>query len=384
MHVVWRCAAAAVASLLVSFGASAAKGPALPPPPEITEQSIDSADFAGWQARVEARNKAIADATRTAADEAAKKRAKKDKRSKKAKRDAPPPPAPPKIAERDLPPDPFLIRVQVLLDRAHASPGAIDGHDGDNLKKAVRAYREMHDMPPDGGLDETFWAALSTDKAKTMRIYAIYSEDVNGRYEQKLPADYAKLAKLKWLGFRGPTEMLAERFHLDEGLLKALNPVVDFKTAGQKILVPDTGEFPMGAVTRITVDKKLGELRAYDEAGKILMEAPATIGSPDTPSPGGKMTVEGVFPDPHYIYDPKKNFQQGRNKRKLNLPPGPNGPVGSMWIDLSKPTYGIHGTPEPSQISKTASHGCVRLTNWDAADLGRMVQSKKTEVEFLE
>ncbi|WP_020186117.1 L,D-transpeptidase [Methylopila sp. 73B] len=375
MSVVSKCAAVAL-GLLVSWSAAAAEPrPAPPPPTELTSQAVDSADFDGWRARSDARAKADAE-RKTAVEAVAKARKKKDKAAARDRLA--------KLPKPDDGADPFLVRAQVLLDRVHASPGVIDGRDGDNFKKAVRAFREMRGMPIEGGLDPEVWTALAADKAPALKPYVIYSEDVNGRYEDKLPADYAKLAKLKWLGYRDAVEMLSERFHMDPPLLRALNPGVDFKTAGVAIQVADVGGFAEGTVRRVTVDKKLGELRAYDDADKIVMIAPATIGSPDTPSPEGKMTINGAFPDPHYIYDPKKNFQQGKNRSKLTLPPGPNGPVGSMWIDLSKPTYGIHGTPEPSQISKTASHGCVRLTNWDAAELARMIKPKVTEVEFSE
>ncbi|HEY0293078.1 MAG TPA: L,D-transpeptidase [Hansschlegelia sp.] len=369
-----------LAAALIGWSAAAhaqpAPAPALPGPPALTEQSIDTADFDGWRSRADASAKA--DADRKALEDGVARA--KTKKAKKAARD--------RLASLPKPPnagpDPFLIRAQILLGRAHASPGVIDGRDGDNFKKAVKAFREMRGMPLDGGFDPALWSALTGDQGRATKSYVIYSEDVNGRYVDDLPKDYAKLAKLKWLGFRDAVEMLGERFHIDEPLLRAMNPGVDFKKAGVAILVPDTGAFPEGKVERITVDKRLGELRAYDATDKIVMIAPATIGSPDTPSPEGKMTVNGAFPDPVYVYNPKLNFQQGKNKRKLTLPPGPNGPVGAMWIDLSKPTYGIHGTPEPSQISKTASHGCVRLTNWDAADLGRLVDPKKTTVEFTE
>jgi lipoprotein-anchoring transpeptidase ErfK/SrfK len=330
-------------------------------PPELTEQAIDGADFDSWRGRVDAQAQA------KAAAEAGKPKPAKRRKDKAAE------PAPKTATDDD--PDPFLIRVQILLDRAHASPGAIDGRDGDNLKKAVRAFRELRKMPPGDALDAEVWSALSADAAKATKIYAITPEDVNGRYLDKVPKDYAKLAKLKWIGFTGPAEMLAERFHMSEGLLRRLNPDTDFRRAGQTLLVAETGGEPETRVTRIEIDKAGGELRAYAADG-------TTVGSDDTPSPSGRMKVNGSFPDPHYKYDPKKNFQQGRNRKKLDLPPGPNGPVGSMWIDLSKPTYGIHGTPDPDKISKSGSHGCVRLTNWDAAALGRLVDKGKTEVEF--
>ena len=125
---------------------------------------------------------------------------------------------------------------------------------------------------------------------------------------------------------------------------------------------------------RIEADKSLRQLRAYGQDDMLIAAYPATIGSEDNPSPTGSHVVEGVATMPTYTYNPKINFQQGENTEVLTIPPGPNGPVGSMWIDLSEPTFGIHGTPEPSLIDKTASHGCVRLTNWDANELTKMVK----------
>jgi lipoprotein-anchoring transpeptidase ErfK/SrfK len=143
-----------------------------------------------------------------------------------------------------------------------------------------------------------------------------------------------------------------------------------------------TGADRTGAVARIEADKQLKQVRAYDADGTLIAAYPATIGSEDNPSPSGTYTVEAATPMPTYTYNPAINFQQGDNTEVLTIPPGPNGPVGSMWIALSKPTFGIHGTPEPSLIDKTGSHGCIRLTNWDAAELAAMV-APGTVVEFL-
>ncbi len=136
-------------------------------------------------------------------------------------------------------------------------------------------------------------------------------------------------------------------------------------------------------VTSIVADKYQKQVRAYDAAGKLVVAYPATIGSSDTPSPSGTHTVARVALNPDYTYNPNINFKQGENHDILKIPPGPNGPVGSVWIALSKPTYGIHGTPEPSKIGKTESHGCVRLTNWDAQELAKLVKPGVT-VEFAE
>ena len=280
--------------------------------------------------------------------------------------------------------DPFLIRLQVLLDRAHASPGVIDGFEGDNTMKSIAAYEAMRKLPVDGKVDADLWTILAVDQGKAMMTYKITEEDVKGRYVESIPDDYSELAKMKWLGYHDVAEMLAEKFHMDETLLKTLNPNADLARAGTQILVADTGEAPQTKVARIVVDKARGELIAYDEKGAIVLSDPATIGSQDTPSPTGTVKVKSIAPDPTYSYDPSKNFKQGKNEGPLTIPPGPNGPVGSMWIDLSKPTYGIHGTPYPDKIDKSASHGCVRLTNWDAQALSKLVIPEKTVVEFKE
>ena len=168
--------------------------------------------------------------------------------------------------------------------------------------------------------------------------------------------------------------MLAEKFHMDEGYLKALNPDADFTRPGTIIKVVTPGGKRKGKVARIIADKGTKQVRGYDANGKLIVAYPATIGSADTPSPSGTVRIERIAHNPGYTYNPKINFQQGTNTKVLDIPPGPNGPVGSTWIALSKPTYGIHGTPEPSKIGKTASHGCVRLTNWDANELAGMVE----------
>ena len=177
-------------------------------------------------------------------------------------------------------------------------------------------------------------------------------------------------------------EMLAERFHVSPAYLRRLNPQARF-TAGETIRVPDTGERVTRAVSYILADKGAEQLRAYDRNGKLVAAYPATIGSSATPSPTGKHSVARVAFDPEYLYNPKVNFQQGDNDRILTVPPGPNGPVGSVWIALSKKTYGIHGTPDPGRIGKTNSNGCIRLTNWDAQELAKLVR-KGVTVEFVE
>jgi lipoprotein-anchoring transpeptidase ErfK/SrfK len=268
-------------------------------------------------------------------------------------------------------PNPAMIRLQVLLDRAGASPGVIDGFDGDNVRKAIFAFETMGGFPADGRLDSDVILALD-DNQPVMGSYAITKEDVSA-IVPPIPSDYAEMARRDFLGYTTVAEELGERFHMDVDLLSALNPDATF-TAGETIAVAAYGPDLSGEVARIEADKTLRQVRAYDAEDRLIAAYPATIGSEDNPSPSGTHIVEGVAPMPNYTYNPRINFQQGENTEVLTIPPGPNGPVGSMWIDLSEPTFGIHGTPEPSKIDKTGSHGCVRLTNWDANELAGMVK----------
>lgn len=275
-------------------------------------------------------------------------------------------------------PDAAMIRLQVLLDRVGASPGVIDGFDGDNVRKAIRAAETMLDLPVDGEIDADLISRIESGEP-VVGSYTITSEDT-ADIVGELPDDYSQLAQYDFLGYATLREKLAERFHMDQDLLQTLNPGAGF-AEGEQIVVTAYGPDLSGKVVHIVADKAARQLRAYDAEGRLVVAYPATIGSEDNPSPSGVHTVEAVAPMPNYTYNPE-NFVQGDNIETLVLPPGPNGPVGSMWIDLSEPTYGIHGTPEPALIDKTNSHGCVRLTNWDAQELSTMVEPGVT-VEFL-
>jgi lipoprotein-anchoring transpeptidase ErfK/SrfK len=213
--------------------------------------------------------------------------------------------------------------------------------------------------------------------------YTITAADAAGPYVASIPDDYAAKSQLPALSFTSTSEALAERFHMDENYLKELNPGIDFSVPGTIIKVVNPGETKKGQVARIVAHKGIKQVFAYGQDGNLIAAYPATIGSTDTPSPSGTHTVERIALNPGYTYNPKINFKQGQNDKILQIPPGPNGPVGTVWIALSKPTYGIHGTPEPSKIGKTNSHGCIRLTNWDATELAKMVRPGVV-VEFAE
>jgi len=192
----------------------------------------------------------------------------------------------------------------------------------------------------------------------------------------------ADQAKLPHLGYTAPIQALAAKFHMDQALLRSLNPGVDFTVAGTRIVVVRPGEAALPAVARVEVDKSADEVRAYDGGGKLVAAFPATVGSTERPAPSGELAVRFVVANPTYTYDPSRLTFGKAAGGKLTLQAGPNNPVGSTWIELSVETYGIHGAPDPTEIGKTASHGCVRLTNWDAAALGRAVK-KGTPVVFV-
>ena len=281
--------------------------------------------------------------------------------------------------------DPLIVAAQVLLSRRSTSPGEIDGIDGENFRKALAQFRRGNGLGDDDEFDRQTWLALTTgSSSQIVTSYTLTKKDVSTRFARSIPRDYARQARLRRLAYTSPREMLAERFHMSEGLLKALNPKANFRRVGESIAVVSVERKPVYVeAERIEANKTTGMVVIYGPGDLILASYPATIGSDDTPSPTGEYTVERIVKNPTYHYDPKKNFQQGRNKRNLVLPRGPNNPVGTVWIALSKPTFGIHGTPEPSKVSKTSSHGCVRLTNWDAEELASVARKGLT-VRFVD
>ncbi len=280
-------------------------------------------------------------------------------------------------------PSPIVLKLQVLLDRAGFSPGVIDGVMGDNVRKAIVATEFVTGLPQDGILDAEVWAALQPlAEAPVLVGYQITAEDLAEPFIPDLPSDYGALAKLPRSAWRTPSEMFAERFHMDESLLIELNQGLDFGSPGTVIAVTAVGAPRSGTpVTHIIADKTRAQVLGYGADNQLVVSYPATIGSAAMPSPFGIHMVNAIAHDAAYYYRPEVNFQQGDNTGRLTIPPGPNNPVGTTWIDLTEPTYGIHGTPEPSRIDKTSSHGCVRLTNWDVEELAGLIE-KGVPVEF--
>ena len=275
----------------------------------------------------------------------------------------------------------LTVKLQVLLDRAGISPGVIDGWKGGMSQSAIAAFETREGLPVDGDLDPAVWTALGGhEPGAVLSTYTVVPADLAG-LSGDLPSDYARLAELPALGHERASERIAEFFHMTEDFLVGLNPGATF-TPGETLTVAALGPEVLSPVATILIDKRSRRLTAYDLAGRMVANYPVTVGSSDTPSPSGDVEVTRIALMPEYSYNPE-NFVQGENRSRLTLPPGPNGPVGSVWIALSKPSYGIHGTPEPARLFRNQSHGCVRLTNWDAEELARLV-TPGTRVSFLE
>jgi lipoprotein-anchoring transpeptidase ErfK/SrfK len=278
-----------------------------------------------------------------------------------------------------------VIDFQVRLAWAHASPGPIDGSMGMNTRAAIKAFQRMRGLDETGELNEQTRQVLeSFDGKPTVIEYEISKEDVAGPFLEKIPSDMMEMAKLKRLSYTSPLELLSEKFHMDPDLVQTLNKGRSFDSAGTIIRVANVADLKLTTqVNRIEVDKKVEMVRAYDDGDKLIASYPATIGSDETPSPDGQHKVVAVARNPSYTYDPRKlDFKGIESNEKFTIPPGPNNPVGLVWIDLDAPTYGIHGSPEPAKISRQNSHGCVRLTNWDALELAEAVH-KGVEVDFV-
>lgn len=304
-------------------------------------------------------------------------------------------------AEGNLPPLPATLEMlptQLALDRLGFSPGVLDGKNGASMKLALKGFQKANDLQASGTLDdETVSALAKANVGQPTRRVSIPAAFAKQTFFPDFPDDAAEQAKLPALGYRTLMEALAERFHTTPETLVALNSADTPIGPGQIIIVPNLPDveapstelsargwdktlLSLGVagdqpdIDSIIVDKSEGWLRTLDSEGNIIGQFPVTTGSSRDPLPIGNWTIKGVARNPEFHYNPKLFWDVSDSEDKQLLPPGPNGPVGVVWIDLSKPHYGIHGTGEPSTIGRAESHGCVRLTNWDAARVAGMVK----------
>ncbi|WP_278932495.1 L,D-transpeptidase family protein [Moraxella osloensis] len=257
------------------------------------------------------------------------------------------------------------LKLQALLDWNHASPGPIDGGWGMNAKKALKNFQAMHGLPQDGRMSAEVWKLLNEKIPANQPVlvgYTLTPEDIKGPY-QPTPSGSEAKSKMKGLYYQDVQEMLAERFHMDIRYLKKLNSDKKF-TVGETITVFNPGAPLNEKITRLVAKKADNILYAYN-GDKLIATYPTTVGSSDTPSPTGTFSIVNRVKNPWY----RATSGEGKDKKVFMLPPGPNGPVGVVWMGLSKPSYGIHGSPVPEGISRQASHGCVRLTNWDVLEV---------------
>ena len=249
----------------------------------------------------------------------------------------------------------------------------MDGSFGEDMINAVKGYQQANDLKPTGIIDSATWKSLNTGAEEALVSYTIKLEDVKGPFEP-VPPDMMEQAKLKALGFESPAEELGERFHIDGKTLASLNPGKDLTKEGEEIMVPNVRRAKIAGVARVAVSKAKRTVTAFGAADKPLAQYPATIGSEHDPLPIGDWKVTIVQQNPVFNYNPDLFWDAKPEDVKAQIAPGPNNPVGVVWIGLSKEHYGIHGTPHPELIGHAESHGCIRLTNWDAEELSHLVR----------
>jgi lipoprotein-anchoring transpeptidase ErfK/SrfK len=265
------------------------------------------------------------------------------------------------------------LRAQILLERAHFSPGEIDGRGGGNTRRAIAGFQRAQGLDANGTLDDATWEALNAQApAQVLTQATLAAADVAGPFVA-VPEDMMEKAALPALGFATLDEALGERFHASPALLHALNPDADF-SAGTQLTAPDLdGVAEPAKAARVVVDRSDSTVALLDADNRVYAQYPASTGSEHDPLPLGEWKVDSVATDPTFHYNPELFWDADAAHAKATIAAGPNNPVGVAWIDLSKDHYGIHGTPEPAAVGKTQSHGCIRLTNWSVRELTHAV-----------
>jgi lipoprotein-anchoring transpeptidase ErfK/SrfK len=265
------------------------------------------------------------------------------------------------------------VRAAILLDRLRFSPGEIDGLYGKNLVIAIKGYQQAHNQQPTGIIDEAMWGALNGDTAPLFETYTVTVEDVKGPF-QPVPKDIHARARMDHLGYESVQEKLGEKFHIAPKLLVQLNPGKSLAQPSTLILVPKVERSIPPHAARVVVSASNHSVSAYNASNAVIAQYPATMGGPHDPLPIGQWSIANIEQNPTFYYQPGHYWNADPNDSKEKVAPGPNNPVGVVWMGLSKKHYGIHGTPDPNLIGHTESYGCIRLTNWDAEDLAHMVR----------
>lgn len=294
--------------------------------------------------------------------------------------------------------DRSVLHAQVILDHLGFSPGVLDGKPGKSLTAALKGFQEARGLAITGAMDKpTLRAMYPYRQLRPTRVLALTEAALAGPFVNPIPADPADQAKLPGMSYRSALEKLAEMFHTKPEVLVALNPAGTRLTPGARIIFPNalptsrdydsklsaawrqtlndlnvSASQPVAA--KIVVDKSEEVLRVLDKDGKLVAQFMATMGSARDPLPIGSWTIKGTAYNPEWKMNPLILKGVADTKKPQIVPPGPNNPVGVVWIDLSKEHYGIHGTADPEKIGRAESNGCIRLTNWDAARLALMVK----------